>query len=311
MLKPRHIEEIMDWCSSSPDLDEARQAGRQVFYGDEDWRSIEYMDGADTEVSRTRRFIAWFMFAYLLPDGRVPAQVAAEALYRGRFLEEVRLSIKRSRYVTSVVAGVEPGRSVFLALEDERFEVRSREFSRLFERGITLVAWLLPNRRGKWLFGPGWLEMPFSVGPNMRQSLSDFQMDPIETDRLLRKPTEEEMSAARETAGPRDENLDDAVARMTEAAREEGSERLVMSREEWKDLVLQYLLRNDSAGFPQAIMERVDDAKNLEDVNRWLALAMNIWNNTPQPDRGGKTALELIAGGPLDREDAGSGTQIG
>ena len=183
-------------------------------------RSIEYMDGADTEISRTRRFIAWFMFTYLLPDGRVPAQVAAEALYRGRFLEEVRLSIGRSRYVTAVVAGVEPGRSVFLALEDERFEVRSRELSRELEHGITLVSWLVPDRRGRWLFGPGWLELPFSVGPNMRESLSTFQMDPIEVDRLLRKRTEEDAPVGQGPECPRDENLEDAVARITAAGPE-------------------------------------------------------------------------------------------
>lgn len=297
MLKPRHIEEITDWCSASPDLGEARQAGRKVFYGDEDWRSIEYMEGADTEISRARRFIAWFMFMYLLPDGRVPAQIAAEALYRGKFLEEVGLSIKGSRYVTAVVAGLEPHRSVFLELEDEWFEVRNRELSRMLERGITLVAWLIPNRRGKWLFGPGWLEMPFSVGPNMRQSLSDFQMDPIEVDRFLRKPTEEEVSADPEPEHPQDGNLDDAVTRMTEAAREERIERLVMSREEWTDLVLQHLLRNDAIGFSEAIIERFGSVQTLEDVNRWLGLAMNIWQNTPQPDRGGKTAFELMAGG--------------
>lgn len=305
MLKPRHIEEITDWCLSSPDLDGARQAARQVFYGCEDWRSIEYGAGADSEISRLRRFIAWFMFTHLLPDGRVPALVAAEALYSGRFLEEVRLSIKGSRYVTAVVATLEPGRSVFLELEDEWFEVRSRELSRLLDRGITLVAWLVPNRRGQWLFGPGWLELPYSVGPNMRQSLSDFQMDPIEVDRFLRKPTGEDVLATPEPERPRDGNLDDAVTRMTEAAQEESNKRLVMSREEWTGLVLQHLLHNDAAGFSKAIVERVGSAQTLEDINRWLGLAMNIWHNTPQPDRGGKTAFELMAGESPGRQ-AGS-----
>ncbi len=305
MPKPRHIEEITDWCLSSPDLGEARRAGRQVFYGGEDWRSIEYGAGADSEISRVRRFIAWFMFTYVLPDGRAPAQVAAEALYRGRFLEETLLSIRGSRYITAIVAGLEPDRSVFLELEDEWFDVRSRELSRLLERGITLVAWLVPNRSGQWLFGPGWLELPYSVGPNMRQSLSDFQMDPIEVDRFLRKPTGEDVSAIPEPERPRDGNLDDAITRMTEAAQEESNKRLVMSREEWIGLVLQHLLHNDAAGFSKAIVERVGSAQTLEDINRWLGLAMNIWHNTPQPDRGGRTAFELMAGESPDRQ-AGS-----
>jgi hypothetical protein len=31
----------------------------------------------------------------------------------------------------------------------------------------------------------------------------------------------------------------------------------------------------------------------VEEINKWLGLAMNIWNNTPQPDRGGKSAFEM------------------
>jgi len=34
---------------------------------------------------------------------------------------------------------------------------------------------------------------------------------------------------------------------------------------------------------------------SLDDLNRWLALAMNIWNSTPQPDCGGRTVYELTA----------------
>ena len=28
-------------------------------------------------------------------------------------------------------------------------------------------------------------------------------------------------------------------------------------------------------------------------VDKWLGLAMNIWNNTPQPDRGSKSPFEI------------------
>jgi hypothetical protein len=31
----------------------------------------------------------------------------------------------------------------------------------------------------------------------------------------------------------------------------------------------------------------------VEDVNKWMSLAINIWNTTPQPDRGGQSAAEL------------------
>lgn len=41
-------------------------------------------------------------------------------------------------------------------------------------------------------------------------------------------------------------------------------------------------------------------APGLDDLNDWLALATEIWNNTPQPDRGFRTAYEIA----LDREAA-------
>lgn len=49
------------------------------------------------------------------------------------------------------------------------------------------------------------------------------------------------------------------------------------------------------------IVERIGDAKSVDDLNTWIQLAMNIWNNTPQPYRGGKTAHDLL------RQRAGKG----
>ena len=295
MLGSRHIEEMAAWCWASPDLADARDEARKTFYGDEDSRSIGYRDGADTETSRRRRFLGWFMFGHTLPDGRVPAEAAAEALYGGLALEEACASIRGSRYVLAIVVSLIPGRSVFLELEDERFEVRDKEVSRLLDRGNALATWLIPSRRGLWLVGPGWLEWPYKIGPNMRRELSKFQMDPVDVDRSLRTPTEEE-SSDREPQYPRDRTLEDAVVRMTAAARAEGRERLVMSSEEWTRLVLDHLPNHDAIGFSQHIAERVGDVPTFDDLNRWLSLAMNIWNNTPQPDRDGMTAFEMFRG---------------
>lgn len=50
----------------------------------------------------------------------------------------------------------------------------------------------------------------------------------------------------------------------------------------------------DVTAFTQEIVERVGDTASVEDLDRWLQLAMNIWNTTPQPDRGGKSAYELL-----------------
>ena len=46
--------------------------------------------------------------------------------------------------------------------------------------------------------------------------------------------------------------------------------------------------------FSKDVMKLVGKVSSVEEANLWLGLAMNIWNNTPQPDRGGKTASELV-----------------
>ena len=46
--------------------------------------------------------------------------------------------------------------------------------------------------------------------------------------------------------------------------------------------------------FSKEIVSRLGKVNSVEDVNKWLELAMNIWNNTPQPDRGGKSPFEII-----------------
>ena len=50
---------------------------------------------------------------------------------------------------------------------------------------------------------------------------------------------------------------------------------------------------NDLNRFSKKVMGWVGTVSSLDDLNKWLALAMNIWNATPQPDRGGKTAYEM------------------
>ena len=46
--------------------------------------------------------------------------------------------------------------------------------------------------------------------------------------------------------------------------------------------------------FNKDVVKWVGEVTSLDDLNRWLGLAMNIWNATPQPDRGGKAAYELF-----------------
>jgi hypothetical protein len=82
---------------------------------------------------------------------------------------------------------------------------------------------------------------------------------------------------------------------MSAAAAPEGRDRLVMSVSEWEALVLEHLNNPDITTFAQEITRRVGDVQDIKDLQRWLDLAINIWNNTPQPDRGFKSATELAS----------------
>jgi len=62
---------------------------------------------------------------------------------------------------------------------------------------------------------------------------------------------------------------------------------------QWKKLVLSYMKSNRVAEFAKEIADRAGEVNSVEDLNKWLGLAMNIWNNTPQPDRGGKSPFEI------------------
>ena len=57
--------------------------------------------------------------------------------------------------------------------------------------------------------------------------------------------------------------------------------------------MLSYLKAEKFAEFGREIVGRVGEVQSVEEINRWLGLAMNIWNNTPQPDRGGKSPFEI------------------
>ncbi len=50
--------------------------------------------------------------------------------------------------------------------------------------------------------------------------------------------------------------------------------------------------------FYQYVLDLADSVAGEEVANEIVGLASNIWNNTPQPDRGGKTALHLARADP-------------
>lgn len=291
------IEEISTWCATQPSLAPIRQDARKVYFAEDDPRPVHYWPGAGDATGRNRRFLGWFLFSFRLPTGERPAELAVESLYRGAARAEALQAVQPARYVFALVASVVWGRGVVLELEDERFEVRHAAWSRLLRPERAVVAHLLPVRgQRQWLPGPGWVEWPLLVGPHMRQHLARFQVDPLTVERLLQSRQDPE---AREPAEelPQDATLAEAVARMTAAAEAAGRGGLVLSAEQWTELVLRHLLANQAAAFAQEVIRRVGSVDDAAALNRWLGLAMNIWNTVPQPDRGGRTARDLFGGG--------------
>jgi len=86
--------------------------------------------------------------------------------------------------------------------------------------------------------------------------------------------------------------LAEAVARLTEVARTDGRDDLVRPTPEWEALVQRHIVNADFIGF----MEEAGGflAADVAEMQEWTDLLTNIWNTTPQPDRGRLTALELL-----------------
>jgi hypothetical protein len=241
-------------------------------------------------VSRQRRFVGWFAFDFHLADDRQPAQFAAESLFRGAELVEALNAVRRTRFVLAIVTSTDTRRTTFLELESDVFEVRNTTWAQLLSRGSAIVAHLVPVRNRYWLAGPGWLQWPIGIGPNMRDDLSKFQFDPLQLERLMQGRISARGEEPHEQA-PQDSTLEEAVGRFTSAATEAGRPELILSVDQWRALVLRHMAGTDPNAYFQDVIARVGPVTNLDDVNVWLALANNIWNTTPQPDRGGRTAL--------------------
>jgi len=286
------VEQLTEWCALSDVLADVRSKARSDFFGYDEPQTIKYMAEAGEVNGRERRFLGWLSFSFRLPDGKHPAELAAAALLTGAGLTSALESIQQTRYVMAIVTMVRPGKGVYLELEDEEFEVDSRILSNVLYKGDALCAHIMPVGRGCWLVCPGWLVWPTRLGPGIRSRLKKFQLDPIKLERFL----QQRASTAEDRPKidyPRDNTLEEAVARMTEAARAEGKDSLVQSVEEWKALVLAGMKSSDITKFSREVVKMVREVPSLDDLNRWIALAMNIWNATPQPDRGGKTAYEM------------------
>jgi hypothetical protein len=249
------------------------------------------MQGTGEIKSRERRFLGWFCFYFVLPDGQHPAELAAKSLFKDRELSTVLKSIQGARYVNAVVTMVNSGR-VYLEIEDERLELESRLLSARLYGGEFITAYILPIGRGRWLLSPGWVIWPIRMGPGIRSELKSYQMKPIDVERFFQGRGEKDTKPVVEH--PQDTRLETAVARMTEAARTAGKNDLILSADKWAKMVVNAMNSSDSMIFSKEIIRRFGQVESEDEMNMWFALAMNIWNNTPQPDRGGKTANELI-----------------
>jgi hypothetical protein len=128
--------------------------------------------------------------------------------------------------------------------------------------------------------------------PGMQAMLKNFQLSPIDMERILQQ-REGPSEGIPKIELPRDDTLKAAVDRMTETAKAENRQNLVMTPTQWKKLVLFHMKSSQINDFSKEIVNRVGKVNSIEELNKWLGLAMNIWNNTPQPDRGGKSPFEI------------------
>jgi len=291
-LNTSTIEQLAEWCLRDEGLADIRASARRDFFGYEETGEAHYMEGAGDVTSRERRFLGWFALDFKLPDGRCPMELAAADILSVNDLTSAVDSIRSSRFVLAMVAMLNPGRGLILRLEEEEFTVESRQLSRFFNRGDAICAHIIPAERRGWLVGPGWFSWPMRIMPGMQAMLKSFQLSPVDMERFLQQrkdPTKERTKKEM----PCDNNLKAAVARMTKAARAEGRDNLIMTPAQWKKMLIPYMESTQINDFSKEIVNRIGEVESVEEIKKWIGLAMNIWNNTPQPDRDGKSPFEL------------------
>lgn len=297
-LSTTQLEALATWCADCGELRDARAAARRTFFGADDARTVHYLPGAEDLTSRERRFLGWFMFGYTLPDGRLPAEAAIEQLPLPQRDDALR-AVQGHRYVIGAVSTVLHD-SILLELEDEHFEVRQRSWVRFMRRGGAVAAHLVPVRKGIWLAGPGWVELPLTLGPNIREHLKQFQPDAIQIERLLQQRGER--APAEAAIGQPVLTLEEAVVEMNEAAHALGSPRLAMSVGEWTKFVHDHFDDPQVTKFFEEVIKRAREEVSMEQIERVTELATAIWNATPEADRGGLTASELAQLSQLRRQ---------
>lgn len=97
---------------------------------------------------------------------------------------------------------------------------------------------------------------------------------------------------------PRDDSLEAAVERMTIWAETYGHRALVKPAVEWEALVTKHFDNPATTEFYANLFGQVNEFGSEEELKELAGLGMNIWNNTPQPDRGGLTANQIVGLAP-------------
>ncbi len=90
----------------------------------------------------------------------------------------------------------------------------------------------------------------------------------------------------------RDPSLVEAVARMTREARQAGWTGLVLTPREWERLVLKCLNGRGPWDFVKEIIHRAEPESTITMLDKWMALAGNIWANAMEAERGGNTDVK-------------------
>jgi len=68
----------------------------------------------------------------------------------------------------------------------------------------------------------------------------------------------------------------------------------VMPVDDWQSAVLKYIGQLEVNKFAEEAIAKLGNPGSEEELQEVMDLAMNIWNNTPQPDRGGRSANQLL-----------------
>ncbi len=299
-ITPATIEELGAWCLLTPELAGLRKEAWDQFFGVNDPRPVDYMPGTEGAKTGERRFLGYFMFTCRLPSGESPAERAAFALYDGPARAETVMAVRAAVYVFASVRSVF-GRSIFLDAGGREYEVRSSIWAKDLARAGVVAAHLLPARHEYWVHGPGWVSLPMKLGPGAVVSVTSAEADPIHTERLLQRRTSEDERPSPEL--PNDRSLAAATRRMDAWANTHNEPRLIASPRVWSARVRKHFHDYAAMAFFQEVLDLADHVVSVEEANELVGLASNIWNNTPQPDRGGQSARKLTQTQPPKLEN--------